>query len=104
MLKIIGIAGNTFKEVVRGAMAPVVIAGGPKMDSDERLLQMVKESVEAGGKGVSIGRNIFQHHDITGITRAVSGILLEGMEVEEALRLIKLSHEHRKAQDHLGQV
>jgi fructose-bisphosphate aldolase / 2-amino-3,7-dideoxy-D-threo-hept-6-ulosonate synthase len=80
---------DTFKEVVRGAMAPVVIAGGPKMDSDERLLQMVKESVEAGGKGVSIGRNIFQHHDITGITRAVSGILLEGMEVEEALRLIK---------------
>lgn len=80
---------DTFKEVVRGALAPVVIAGGPKMDSDEKLLQMVKDSLEAGGKGVSIGRNIFQHSNITGITKAISSIVINGAEVEEAIRFIK---------------
>jgi len=80
---------DTFKEVVRGAEAPVIIAGGPRMDSDERLLQMVKDSMDAGGKGVSIGRNVFQHRNIIGITKAISGIVLEDMDVEEALKILK---------------
>jgi len=79
---------DTFREVTRGALVPVVIAGGPKMDSDERVLQMVKDSIEAGGKGVSIGRNVFQHRNIIGITKAISGILLDGLEVEAAMKLI----------------
>jgi fructose-bisphosphate aldolase/2-amino-3,7-dideoxy-D-threo-hept-6-ulosonate synthase len=80
---------DTFKEVVKGALAPVVIAGGPKMDSDEKLLQMVKDSIESGGRGVSIGRNIFQHRNITGITKAVSSVVIHGAEVDEALKFIK---------------
>jgi fructose-bisphosphate aldolase/2-amino-3,7-dideoxy-D-threo-hept-6-ulosonate synthase len=80
---------DSFREVVRGALAPVVIAGGPKMDSDEKLLQMVRDSIEAGGKGVSIGRNIFQHRNVVGITRAISGIVLDNIEVEEALKMLQ---------------
>ncbi len=80
---------DSFKEVVRGAQAPVIIAGGPKMDSDEKLLQMVKDSMDAGGKGVSIGRNVFQHRNVIGITKAISGIVLEDMDVEEALKILK---------------
>jgi len=80
---------DSFREVTRGALAPVVIAGGPKMDSDQKLLQMVKDSIEAGGKGVSIGRNVFQHRNIVGITRAISSIVLDDMEVEEALKFLQ---------------
>jgi fructose-bisphosphate aldolase/2-amino-3,7-dideoxy-D-threo-hept-6-ulosonate synthase len=80
---------DSFKEVVRGAQAPVIIAGGPKVDSDEKLLQMVKDSMDAGGKGVSIGRNVFQHRNVIGITKAISGIVLEDMDVEEALKVLK---------------
>ncbi len=80
---------DTFKEVARGALAPVVIAGGPKIDSDRRLLEMVKNSIEAGGKGVSIGRNIFQHRDVVGITKAISSIVLQDAEVEEAIKLLE---------------
>ncbi|HVO78248.1 MAG TPA: 2-amino-3,7-dideoxy-D-threo-hept-6-ulosonate synthase [Methanomassiliicoccales archaeon] len=80
---------DSFREVTRGALAPVVIAGGPKMDSDERILQMVKDSIEAGGKGVSIGRNVFQHRNIVGVTRAISGLVLHDLEVEEALKFLQ---------------
>ncbi|MGD1061162.1 MAG: 2-amino-3,7-dideoxy-D-threo-hept-6-ulosonate synthase [Methanomassiliicoccales archaeon] len=80
---------DSFREVTRGSLAPVVIAGGPKMDSDERILNMVKDSTEAGGKGVSIGRNVFQHRNIVGITRAISGIVLHDLEVEEALKFLQ---------------
>lgn len=77
---------DTFREVTRGAQIPVVIAGGPKMNSDIEMLTMVSDSIEAGGKGVSIGRNIFQHKNIVGITAAVSDIVLNGATVDEAIK------------------
>lgn len=75
---------DSFRDVVRGAMVPVVIAGGPKMDSDKGILKMVYDSLQAGGRGVSMGRNIFQHHDVCGITRAISDIIKNGATVQEA--------------------
>lgn len=77
---------DSFREVVRGALAPVVIAGGPKMDSDEAILRMVYDSIEAGGHGVSIGRNVFQHRNVEGMTRAISDIVLRGYSVEESMK------------------
>ncbi|MBR2255094.1 MAG: 2-amino-3,7-dideoxy-D-threo-hept-6-ulosonate synthase [Candidatus Methanomethylophilaceae archaeon] len=75
---------DSFKEVVKGTLAPVVIAGGPKINSDDDLLQMVYDSIQAGGHGVSIGRNVFQHRDVENMTRAISDIVLHGYTVEEA--------------------
>ncbi len=80
---------DSFREVCKGALAPVVIAGGPKMDSDMDILNMVHDSIEAGGHGVSIGRNVFQNRNVYGITRAISSIVLDGYSVEEAAKFIK---------------
>ena len=79
---------ETFKEVVSGCSVPVVIAGGPKMDSDREILEMVKGSIDAGGAGVSIGRNVFQHKDPTAMVRAISTIVHEGSNVEDALSIL----------------
>jgi DhnA family fructose-bisphosphate aldolase class Ia len=46
---------------------------------------MVKGSMEAGGAGVSIGRNVFQHKDPTKIVQAISKIVHNGSTVEEGL-------------------
>ena len=65
---------------------PVVIAGGPKMDSDRAVLEMVKGAIEAGGAGVSIGRNAFQHKNPRQMVKAIARIVHEGVSVEEALK------------------
>lgn len=75
---------DSFREVVKGTLAPIVIAGGPKMDSDDDILQMVYDSIQAGGHGVSIGRNVFQHRNVEAMTHAISDIVLRGYTVEEA--------------------
>ncbi len=75
---------DSFSRVVDGAQVPVVIAGGPKMDSDMDILNMVADSLHAGGHGVSIGRNVFQHRDVQGIMGAISDICLKGMTAKEA--------------------
>jgi class I fructose-bisphosphate aldolase len=79
---------ETFKEVVSGCLVPVVIAGGPKMDSDREILEMVKGSIDAGGAGVSIGRNVFQHKDPTRMVRAISAIVHGESNVEDALKIL----------------
>ena len=50
----------------------MVIAGGEKMETDRDILEMVKGAVQAGGAGVSIGRNAFQHRDPEKIVRAIT--------------------------------
>ncbi|MFA6710207.1 MAG: 2-amino-3,7-dideoxy-D-threo-hept-6-ulosonate synthase [Candidatus Methanomethylophilaceae archaeon] len=77
---------DSFRKVVKGTLVPVLIAGGPKMDSDMDILNMVHDSLEAGGKGVSIGRNVFQHRDVRGMTAAISDMVLKGVSVEEAVK------------------
>ncbi|MBQ6547572.1 MAG: fructose-bisphosphate aldolase, partial [Candidatus Methanomethylophilaceae archaeon] len=57
---------------------------GPKMDSDMDILNMVHDSLEAGGHGVSIGRNVFQHKNVKGMMSAISDIVLHGATVKEA--------------------
>ena len=80
---------DSFKEVVEGALVPVVIAGGPKVDTDEELLQMVKDSIEVGGAGVAFGRNLFQAENPGKITRAISEVVHNDLEVNEALKFLK---------------
>jgi len=80
---------ESFREVVLGCPVPVVIAGGPKMSSDRDILEMVKGAVQAGGAGVSIGRNIFQHRDPTRMVGAISLIVHENASVEEALSFLQ---------------
>ncbi len=77
---------DSFREVVKGTPIPVVIAGGPKAKSDQDVLNMVHEAVQAGAKGVSIGRNVFEHDDVTRMTRTISNIVFKSMSPEEAYR------------------
>lgn len=80
---------DSFRKVVRGCPVPVVIAGGPKMSTDEEVLRMAYEAIEAGAIGVSIGRNVFQHRDPTSMVRALARIVHEGASVEQAMRELK---------------
>ncbi len=77
---------NTFREVVKGCPVPVVMAGGPKTETDEEFCQMVYDSVQAGGAGVAAGRNVFQHERPTDMVRVICGIVHEGLDVKTALK------------------
>jgi len=66
---------ESFKQVIRGCPVPVVIAGGPKIDSDEDLYKMVRDAMDCGAKGISIGRNVFQAKDRVAVTKKLCKIV-----------------------------
>ena len=80
---------ETFREVVEGCPVPVCIAGGEKMESDREILEMVAGSLEAGGKGVSIGRNVFQHRHPQLMVKAICKVVHENATVDDALKILK---------------
>lgn len=50
---------ESFAHVVEGCSIPVLIAGGEKLTTTEDVLTMVSHALQAGARGISIGRNIF---------------------------------------------
>jgi len=79
---------DSFARVTEACCIPVVIAGGPKMDNDRDLIQMAHDSVQAGGSGLSIGRNIFQHRQPARIVQALHGIVQLNWDVDQAMELL----------------
>jgi fructose-bisphosphate aldolase/2-amino-3,7-dideoxy-D-threo-hept-6-ulosonate synthase len=79
---------ESFKEVVSSCPVPVIIAGGPKAETSRDVLQMVKDSISAGGAGLSIGRNVFQHQDPTKMVKALSALVHKEASVDEALKIL----------------
>ena len=76
---------ESFARVTEACSIPVIIAGGEKMNSTRDLLQMVHDSLRAGGGGISLGRNVFQHADPQKLVQALRGLVHEDWGVEQAL-------------------
>ena len=79
---------ESFTRVVEGCCVPVVIAGGPKLESERDLVQMVHDSIQAGGSGLSVGRNIFQHPNPAKIVAALNKVVHEDWSVDAAMELL----------------
>jgi fructose-bisphosphate aldolase, class I len=74
-----------FRMVTENCPVPVLVAGGPRMDTVEETLQVVHDATQAGAAGVVFGRNIWQSGDTRGMIHALRSIIHEGRPVAEAL-------------------
>ncbi|MBP7652833.1 2-amino-3,7-dideoxy-D-threo-hept-6-ulosonate synthase [Candidatus Dependentiae bacterium] len=79
---------ESFEKVIIGCPAPVIIAGGEKMETDDELLQVVFDANKVGAAGLSIGRNIFQHKNPAAIVKSVAAIVHQKASVKEAKEIL----------------
>ncbi len=79
---------DSFAFVVESCCIPVVIAGGPRMDTTRDFLEMVHDAIRAGAAGLSVGRNVFQHSRPRMLVAALSGIVHANWTVEQALAVV----------------
>ena len=75
---------DSFRNVVKSCPVPIVIAGGPKATSDSEIMQLCYDAMEAGAKGITFGRNIFQHKYPFKIIKLLTEIVISGKTPEEA--------------------
>lgn len=78
-----------FRKVIAGCPIPVLIAGGEKAKDDRQILRAVRSSLDAGGAGVSIGRNAWQHKYPARFVRAISSLVHDNATVAQAMKIIR---------------
>jgi DhnA family fructose-bisphosphate aldolase class Ia len=76
-----------FAAAVSTTFIPVVILGGQPAD-DRGVLQMARDSVDAGGSGVAFGRNVWSRKDPGAMVRALRAIVHDGKTVDDALAVL----------------
>lgn len=78
-----------FEKVVDGCPVPLVVAGGPKLDSDRAALELAHHAIAAGARGIDMGRNIWQSDHPVAMLKALRAIVHERATVREALELLE---------------
>ena len=76
-----------FDKVVRGCPVPVVIAGGPKVESELEVFNWIYDALQKGAIGVNLGRNIWQSDYPVAMIRAIRAIIHENAPPKEAREL-----------------
>ncbi len=73
-----------FDKIVTGCPVPVVMAGGPQVDTEREVFEFVHDGLQNGAIGVNLGRNIWQNDHPVAMIRALRHIIHENGSVEEA--------------------
>lgn len=73
-----------FEKVVRGCPVPIVIAGGPMVESELEVFNWVYDAIQKGAIGVNLGRNIWQHEYPVAMAKAIRAIIHENATPKEA--------------------
>ncbi len=75
---------ENFDQVVEGCPVPVVIAGGPKVDSEREVFDFVYDGISKGAAGLNLGRNVWQHEHPVAMIKSLRAIIHEDATAEEA--------------------
>ena len=80
---------ENFEKVVDGCPVPVVIAGGPKADTELEVFQFVYDGLQKGAIGVNLGRNIWQTEHPVAAIRAIRAVIHDNYTPKEAQDLFE---------------
>ncbi len=79
---------SLYHQVVEAASGiPVLVRGGGRV-SDREILTRTQGLLEQGAAGIVYGRNVIQHPNPQGITRALMAMVHDGAGVDSALGLV----------------
>ena len=73
-----------FEKVTKGCPVPIVIAGGPKVDTEYEIFEFVYDGIQKGAIGVNLGRNIWQNDYPVAMMRAIRSIIHENATPKKA--------------------
>lgn len=77
-----------FDKVVEGCPVPIVVAGGPKLDSERAALELAHDAIAQGAHGIDMGRNIWQSEHPVPMLKALRAIVHEEATVNEAMDVL----------------
>ncbi len=78
-----------FDRVVDGCPVPVVMAGGPRVETEREVLEFVHDGMRNGAIGINLGRNIWQSPHPVPMIRALRHIVHGNGAMDEAQEIFE---------------
>jgi len=75
---------KNFDKVVHGCPVPVVMAGGPRCETEQEVFEFVHDGMKQGAIGLNLGRNVWQNEHPVAMMKALRAIIHEKASVKEA--------------------
>ncbi|MDP2920590.1 MAG: 3-hydroxy-5-phosphonooxypentane-2,4-dione thiolase [Dehalococcoidia bacterium] len=75
---------ENFEKVVTGCPVPVIIAGGPQVETERQVFDFVYDGMQKGAIGVNLGRNIWQNDFPVPMIKAIRAIIHDKANPGEA--------------------
>ena len=85
-----------FEKVVNGCPAPVVMAGGPKCETEREVFNFVADGMARGAVGLNLGRNVWQHPHPVAMMKALYAIIHKSASGAEAEDIFKSEREMKR--------
>jgi putative autoinducer-2 (AI-2) aldolase len=82
-----------FDKVVNGCPVPVIMAGGPKCETELEVLEFVHDGIQKGAVGINLGRNVWQSAHPVAMAKALRAIVHENAAVKQAHEIFKKAKE-----------
>ena len=76
-----------FEKVVEGCPVPVVMAGGPRCETEREVFEFVYDGMQRGAVGVNLGRNVWQNEHPKAMAKALEAIIHHQADVDRAHEL-----------------
>ena len=76
-----------FDKVTNGCPVPVVIAGGPKCETELEVFDFVYDGIQKGAIGVNLGRNVWQNPHPAAMMKALNGVIHDSLTPKQAFDL-----------------
>ena len=73
-----------FEKVAQGCPVPVVMAGGPQVDTELEVFEFVYDGIQKGAVGVNLGRNIWKNDFPVAMAKALRAVIHENATPKEA--------------------
>ena len=78
-----------FEKVINGCPVPVVMAGGPKCETELEVFEFVYDGMQKGAIGVNLGRNVWQNPHPVAMMRALNSVVHDGNSPKQAFDLFR---------------
>ena len=78
-----------FDKVVNGCPVPVVMAGGPKCETELEVFEFVYDGMQKGAIGINLGRNVWQNPHPVAVAKALRAVVHEKATPKQADELFK---------------
>jgi len=80
-----------FDKVIEGCPVPVIMAGGPKCNTEKEVFEFVHDGMQKGAAGINLGRNVWQNPNAVAIAKALRAIVHKKASVKDAVEIFESS-------------